>query len=146
MHTLMAGVQTADAQAGIRQPTSSWFCALRECVPLAYCIHMYSRYYCCADCYCCCSYASLITTSLPLCRATPPHMPSRLLPSLLTADVGARFLAFYQPDITTLPAPSIFILPYFHRFRHTIQHTSPALRPVGSQRASARRDKPITAG
>lgn len=32
MHTLMAGVQTADAHAGIRQPTSSWFCSLRVCV------------------------------------------------------------------------------------------------------------------
>ena len=66
----------------------------------------------------CCSYACLITTSLPL-QGDPSSHAISLAASPLTADVGAMrcFLAFYQPDNTTLPAPTVFDLP---EFRHTI--------------------------
>jgi hypothetical protein len=75
------------------------------------------------------------------CRATPPHMPSRL-PHHFSPPTLGLLLAFYRPDINSLPAPSMLILP---EYLHTIQHTSSALCPVGSYRPSAHPDKPITA-
>jgi hypothetical protein len=105
-------------KASIRQPTSSWFCTVLDVYVLLTALHTYVQFdiivvVLTLPAAGCCSYACLITTSLPLQGDPSSHAISLAAASmsLLTADVGACFLAFYQPDIVFLPAPTLFILP-----------------------------------